>query len=143
MAGRLSGKIALVTGGSSGIGLATAKQFVIEGAYVFITGRRQAELDAAVREIGAGVTSVRSDVSILPDLDTLYAEIKKQKGRLDDSPTVRARRRAPPTSCRSRASARCSRRRSGPSPGRARPAAAATATRSGSLAPGGSRARRC
>src|SRR6187402_3618282 len=81
--GKLDGKVALVTGGNSGIGLATAKQFVEEGAYVFITGRRQAELDAAVAEIGKNVTGVQGDVSNLDDLDRLYATIKDQKGRLD------------------------------------------------------------
>jgi NAD(P)-dependent dehydrogenase (short-subunit alcohol dehydrogenase family) len=80
---KLSGKIALVTGGSSGIGLATAKRLVTEGAYVFITGRRQAELDAAVKEIGSNVTAIRSDVANLADLDRLFDTIKQQKGRLD------------------------------------------------------------
>ena len=80
---RLSNKIALVTGGTSGIGLATAKRFVAEGAHVFITGRRQEQLDAAVRDIGGNVTGVRSDVSKLDDLDRLYATIQKEKGRLD------------------------------------------------------------
>src|SRR5438132_3297063 len=81
--GKLEGKIALVTGGNSGIGLATAKQFVDEGAYVFITGRRQSELDAAVKEIGKNVTGVQGDVSNLEDLDRLYATVKQQKGRID------------------------------------------------------------
>jgi NAD(P)-dependent dehydrogenase (short-subunit alcohol dehydrogenase family) len=81
--GRLDGKIALVTGGNSGIGLATAKHFVDEGAYVFITGRRDAELTAAVKEIGKNVTAVRGDVSNLGDLDRLFAQIKTEKGRLD------------------------------------------------------------
>jgi NAD(P)-dependent dehydrogenase (short-subunit alcohol dehydrogenase family) len=80
---KLEGKIALVTGGNSGIGLATAKRFVAEGAYVFITGRRQAELDAAVKEIGGNTTGVQGDVAKLADLDRLYATIKAQKGRLD------------------------------------------------------------
>src|SRR5215470_14397698 len=80
---KLEGKIALVTGGSSGIGLATAKRFVEEGAYVFITGRRDEELAAAVREIGGNVTGVRGDVSNLSDLDRLFAQIKREKGRLD------------------------------------------------------------
>ena len=80
---KLSGKIALVTGGSSGIGLATAKRFVAEGAYVFITGRRQAELDAAVKEIGSNVTPIRSDIANLADLDRLFDTIKQQKGRLN------------------------------------------------------------
>jgi len=80
---KLNDKIALVTGGTSGIGLATAQRFVAEGAHVFITGRRQAELDAAVKTIGRNVTGVLGDVSKLADLDKLYATIKEQKGRLD------------------------------------------------------------
>ena len=83
MTSRLTDKIALVTGGTSGIGLATAKRFVAEGAHVFITGRRQAQLDAAVSEIGSNVTGVRSDVSDLADLDRLYDTIRRDKGRLD------------------------------------------------------------
>jgi NAD(P)-dependent dehydrogenase (short-subunit alcohol dehydrogenase family) len=79
----LQGKIAVITGGSSGIGLATAKRFVKEGAYVFITGRRQAELDKAVAEIGTNVTGVQGDVSNLDDLDRLYKEIATKKGKLD------------------------------------------------------------
>jgi NAD(P)-dependent dehydrogenase (short-subunit alcohol dehydrogenase family) len=81
--GKLDGKIALVTGGSSGIGLATARQFAQEGAHVFVTGRRAAELAAAVKEIGGNVTGINSDVSKLDDLDRLMDEIKRQKGRLD------------------------------------------------------------
>ncbi len=81
--GKLEGKIALVTGGNSGIGLATANQFVNEGAYVFITGRRERELAAAVREIGRNVTGVQGDVSNLGDLDRLFAQIKREKGKLD------------------------------------------------------------
>ena len=80
---KLEGKIALVTGGNSGIGLATAKQFVNEGAHVFITGRRDAELAAAVKEIGRNVTGVRGDVSKPDDLDRLFAQIKRDKGKLD------------------------------------------------------------
>ncbi len=80
---KLEGKIALVTGGNSGIGLATAKQFVNEGAHVFITGRRQAELAAAVKEIGKNVAGVQGDVSNLDDLDRLFAQIKREKGKLD------------------------------------------------------------
>ncbi|MFY9796958.1 MAG: SDR family NAD(P)-dependent oxidoreductase, partial [Candidatus Nitrosopolaris sp.] len=72
---RLDRKIAVITGGNSGIGLATAKQFVNEGAYVFITGRRQTEVDAAVKEIGKNVTGVQGDVSNLEDLDRLYATV--------------------------------------------------------------------
>ena len=80
---KLTGKIALVTGGTSGIGLATAKRFVSEGAHVFITGRRQTELDAAVKQIGNNVTGIRGDVSNLGDLDRVFDAIKKQKSRLD------------------------------------------------------------
>ena len=83
MSERLAGKVAVVTGGSSGIGLATAKRFVEEGAYVFLTGRRQNELDAAVNEIGRNVTGMRGDVSKLADLDTLYAAVQEQQGKLD------------------------------------------------------------
>ena len=80
---RLAGKIALITGGNSGIGLATAKRFVEEGAYVFITGRRQSELATAVKDVGGNVTGVQGDVSNLADLDRLFARIKEEKGRLD------------------------------------------------------------
>jgi NAD(P)-dependent dehydrogenase (short-subunit alcohol dehydrogenase family) len=78
MPGRFVGKVAVITGGSSGIGLATAKRFVNEGAYVFITGRRKNELDAAVKAIGRNVTAVQSDVSKLTDVDKLYAAVKEQ-----------------------------------------------------------------
>jgi len=81
--GKLEGKVALVTGGNSGIGLATAKAFVNEGAFVFITGRREAELAAAVQEIGGHVAAVQGDVSNLGDLDRLFEQIKRDKGRLD------------------------------------------------------------
>jgi NAD(P)-dependent dehydrogenase (short-subunit alcohol dehydrogenase family) len=81
--GRLDGKIALITGGTSGIGLATARQFVHEGAYVFITGRRDRELGAAVQQIGKNVAGVQGDVSNPGDLDRLYAQITRDKGRLD------------------------------------------------------------
>jgi NAD(P)-dependent dehydrogenase (short-subunit alcohol dehydrogenase family) len=81
--GKLAGKIAVITGGTSGIGLATAQRFVAEGAYVFITGRRQAELDAAVNLIGSHVTGVQGDVANLADLDRLYSTVKQQKGHLD------------------------------------------------------------
>ncbi len=81
---RLKDKVAVITGGNSGIGLATAQRFVSEGAYVFITGRRQRELDAAVKQIGENnVSGVHSDVSNLGDLDMLYATVKKQKGQID------------------------------------------------------------
>src|ERR1700685_4409205 len=81
--GKLDGKIALITGGNSGIGLATAKRFVQEGAYVFITGRTQAKLDQAVQQVGSNVTGVQGDVAKLGDLDRLFAQIKKEKGKLD------------------------------------------------------------
>jgi NAD(P)-dependent dehydrogenase (short-subunit alcohol dehydrogenase family) len=81
--GKLEGKIALITGGNSGIGLATAKRFVSEGAHVFITGRREAQLASAVKDIGRNVTGVRADVSNLADLDRLFAQIQRDKGRLD------------------------------------------------------------
>jgi len=81
--GKLDGKVAVITGGNSGIGLATAKEFVQEGAYVFITGRRQTELDAAAKEIGKNVTAIQGDVANLSDLDRLYAAVKEKKGHLD------------------------------------------------------------
>jgi NAD(P)-dependent dehydrogenase (short-subunit alcohol dehydrogenase family) len=81
--GKLEGKIALITGGNSGIGLATAKQFVNEGAYVFITGRREPQLSAAVKEIGRNVTGIPGDVANLGDLDRLFAQTKREKGKLD------------------------------------------------------------
>ncbi|MFD7498396.1 glucose 1-dehydrogenase [Streptomyces sp. NPDC059832] len=80
--GKLQGKIAVITGGTTGIGLATAKLFVREGAYVFITGRRQKELDEGVQAIGGNVTGVQGDVAELADLDRLY-ETVKAKGRID------------------------------------------------------------
>jgi len=80
---RLEGKIAVVTGGTTGIGLATAKQLAQGGARVFITGRRQAELDAAVAAIGNGAIGVRGDVSRLADLDALYATVQRAAGRID------------------------------------------------------------
>lgn len=81
--GKLEGKIGLVTGGTSGIGFATARRFVEEGAYVFITGRRESELRTAVKEIGRNVTGVQGDVSKVEDLDRLFAQIKREKGTLD------------------------------------------------------------
>jgi NAD(P)-dependent dehydrogenase (short-subunit alcohol dehydrogenase family) len=80
---KLEGKVAVITGGNSGIGLATAKRFVAEGAYVFVTGRRQNELDTAVSEIGQNVTDVQGDVSNLVDLDRLYSIVKQQRGHID------------------------------------------------------------
>ena len=80
---KLDGKIAVITGGSSGIGLATAKEFVREGAYVFITARKQQELDLAVAAIGKNVTAVQGDVANLADLDRLYERVVIEKGRVD------------------------------------------------------------
>jgi NAD(P)-dependent dehydrogenase (short-subunit alcohol dehydrogenase family) len=80
---RLEGKIAVITGGSSGIGLATTKRFVKEGAYVFITGRRQTELDKAAAEIGSNVTAVKGDVANPNDLGRLYQTVAAKKGKLD------------------------------------------------------------
>jgi NAD(P)-dependent dehydrogenase (short-subunit alcohol dehydrogenase family) len=83
MTQQLLGKVAVITGGSSGLGMATAKRFISEGASVFITGRRQDELDRAVAEIGGDITGVQADSSNLADLDRLYERIRLQKGRLD------------------------------------------------------------
>ncbi len=83
MLNKLEGKVAVVTGGNSGIGLATAKRFVAEGAHVFITGRRQNELETAAREIGRNVTPVQGDVLKLADIDRLFATVREQKGRVD------------------------------------------------------------
>ena len=80
---KLEGKVSVITGENSGIGLATAQRFVSEGAYVFITGRRQSEVDAAVKQIGKNITGVQGDVSNLADLDRLYAKVKEQKGSID------------------------------------------------------------
>ena len=81
--GKVDGRVALVTGGSSGIGFATAQEFVGEGAYVFVTGRREKELATAVKEIGRNVTGIRADVSNSQDLDRLFSQIKNEKGKLD------------------------------------------------------------
>src|ERR1700691_3705713 len=81
--GKLEGKVAVITGGSSGMALASAKRFVEEGAYVFITGRRQEALDEAVRLIGRNVTGVRGDASNLDDLDRLFDTVKREKGKID------------------------------------------------------------
>jgi NAD(P)-dependent dehydrogenase (short-subunit alcohol dehydrogenase family) len=83
MMARLLGKVALITGGSSGLGLATAQRFVKEGAFVYITGRRQNELDMAVALIGDGVATIRGDVQNLQDLDQVYERIKREKGKID------------------------------------------------------------
>src|SRR6267378_4303934 len=82
-AGKLNGKVAVITGGTEGIGFATAKLFVKEGAYVFITGRRQKELDEAVKAIGSNVSGVQGDVAELADLDRLYDTVGRVKGRID------------------------------------------------------------
>src|SRR6202044_2005912 len=81
--GKLQGKVAVVTGGTTGIGFATAKRFVDEGAYVFITGRRQSELDKAKAAIGRNVTTVQGDVQNLADLDRLYETVRAEKGVVD------------------------------------------------------------
>jgi len=81
--GKLDGKVAVITGGSSGMALASAKRFVEEGAYVFITGRRQEALDEAVKLIGRNVTGVRGDASNLDDLDRLFDTVKREKGKID------------------------------------------------------------
>ncbi|AQT81016.1 oxidoreductase [Mycolicibacterium litorale] len=83
MSGKLEGKVAVITGGSSGIGLATATEFVAQGAHVYITGRRQTELDKAATEIGRNVTPVQGDVAELDDLDRLYEVVRREKGRVD------------------------------------------------------------
>ncbi|MBB3457067.1 NAD(P)-dependent dehydrogenase (short-subunit alcohol dehydrogenase family) [Rhizobium sp. BK313] len=83
MSRKLEGKIAVVTGGSAGIGFGTAKRFVEEGAHVFITGRRQAELDKAVAEIGRNVTAIQADASNLADIDRIYSIVKERAGRID------------------------------------------------------------
>jgi NAD(P)-dependent dehydrogenase (short-subunit alcohol dehydrogenase family) len=83
MTKKLEGKVAVITGGSAGIGLATAKRFAEEGAYVFITGRRQAELDAAVKQIGPRAVAVRADASSIADLAHLFDTVKAAKGRTD------------------------------------------------------------
>ena len=80
---KLDNKVAVITGGTSGMGLATARRFVAEGAYVFVMGRRQHELDAAVKSIGTNVTGVRGDIAKLADLDRLYEIVRTQKGRVD------------------------------------------------------------
>ena len=81
--GKLDAKVALITGGSSGIGLATAHEFVKEGAFVFVTGRREAELATAVAEIGRNLTGIQADVANSADLDRLFSQITREKGRLD------------------------------------------------------------
>ena len=81
--GKLEGKVALITGGSSGIGFGTAKLFASEGAHVYITGRRQDKLDQAVAEIGSNVTGVQGDVASIPDLNRLYEQIKREHRKLD------------------------------------------------------------
>ncbi len=81
--GKLDGKIALITGASEGMGFDTAKEFLREGAFVFITGRRKPQLDKAVEELGEGAAAIQADAGKLDDLDRMYAEIKQKKGKLD------------------------------------------------------------
>ena len=83
MAGKLIGKVAVITGGSSGLGLATAKRFIAEGAHVFITGRREGELNAAVNELGENATGVQGDIAKLADIAKLFAVVREKKGRFD------------------------------------------------------------
>src|SRR5438477_5011860 len=83
MAKKLEGKIAVITGATSGMALATAKLFVEEGAYVFITGRRKEKLDEAVRLIGRNVTGVQGDAGNLADLDRLYETVRSERGKID------------------------------------------------------------
>ncbi len=90
--GKLDGKVAVITGANSGIGLASAKRFVEEGARVFMTGRRQAELDAAVAEVGRDARGVQGDVADLSDLDRLYAIVQRE-GRLHRRAVRQCRRR--------------------------------------------------
>jgi NAD(P)-dependent dehydrogenase (short-subunit alcohol dehydrogenase family) len=82
---KLQGKVAVITGGTSGIGLATAHRFVAEGAYVFITGRREDALEAAAAQIGKNVTAVQGDVANVDDLDRLYRTVSAEKGMVDNS----------------------------------------------------------
>ncbi len=83
MSKKLEGKVAVITGGNSGMGLATAQRFVAEGAHVYITGRRQKELDEAIKLIGKNVTAVQGDVANLADLDRLFEVVKQKHGRVD------------------------------------------------------------
>ena len=94
--GKLDGKVAVVTGGNSGIGLATTRRFALEGAHVVITGRRKAELDAAVKALGPRVTGVQGDVAVLADLDRLYVVDKEQQGPGRRPLRQRGRRRTRP-----------------------------------------------
>ncbi len=105
--GKLEGKVAVITGGSSGMALASAKRFVEEGAYVFITGRRQEALDEAIRLIGRNVTGVRGDAANLDDLDRLFVTVKREKGRIDVLYASAGMGEAAPTGRDYRAALRC------------------------------------
>ena len=105
--GKLEGKVAVITGGSSGMALASAKRFVEEGAYVFITGRRQEQLDEAVKLIGRNVTGVRGDAANLDDLDRLFDTVKREKGKIDILLRERRQGRSRPTGRDYRAALRC------------------------------------
>jgi NADP-dependent 3-hydroxy acid dehydrogenase YdfG len=105
--GKLEGKVAVITGGSSGLALASAKRFVEEGAYVFITGRRQEALDEAVKLIGRNVTGVRGDAANLDDLDRLCDTVKREKGKIDVLFAERRQGRGRQTGRDYRAALRC------------------------------------
>jgi NAD(P)-dependent dehydrogenase (short-subunit alcohol dehydrogenase family) len=105
--GKLEGKVAVITGGSSGLALASAKRFVEEGAYVFITGRRQKALDEAVKLIGRNVTGVRGDASNLDDLDRLFDTVKREKGKIEHPVRERWQGRGRQTGRDYRAALRC------------------------------------
>jgi NAD(P)-dependent dehydrogenase (short-subunit alcohol dehydrogenase family) len=82
--GKLAGKVAVITGGSSGIGLSTAEHFIAEGAFVYIIGRRKKELDASIASLGENATGVQGDVSNLLDIDRLYSQIENDEKQIDN-----------------------------------------------------------